>query len=148
MTNLVGLRHEICVLCIEDEEELRLDLVEELEDTGFAVTGVESGEAALELLQRETFSVILCDIRLPGMSGIDLVKWIRQEQNQRSHIPVIVLSAYDDEPLRCSLRSNGVSVFLVKPVEYEAVIDHVLALVSPTPKLPDPGSADCAEHKG
>lgn len=124
-------RESITVLCIEDEEELRCDLVEELRDAGFTVTGVESAEAGLEILSSQTVSIIICDIRLPGLSGLDVLKHVRQQQSDPDHTPFIVLSAYDDQPLRCSLRSHGATAFLVKPVDYQALIAQILALAAP-----------------
>lgn len=129
-------RHSITVLCIEDEEELRLDLVEELQDAGFLVTGVDSAEAGLELLSAQAFSIILCDIRLPGLSGLDVLKQVRQKHSDHSLVPFIVLSAYDDPPLRCSLRSHGASAFLIKPVDYRNVVDQILALAGLTDRSP------------
>lgn len=125
----------ITVLCIEDEAELRLDLMEELQDAGFTVMGADSAEAGLALLRAQTFSIILCDIRLPGLSGLDLLKQLQQQQSNDSRVPFIVLSAYDDQALRCSLRLHGASAFLVKPVDYQALIEQILTVVSLAPDV-------------
>lgn len=122
-------RQGISVLCIEDEEELRLDLMEELEDAGFTVTGADSGESGLNLLAVNTFTIVLCDVRLPGISGIDVLTSIRQPMARNDVTPFVVLSAYDDQLLRRKLEAAGASAFLVKPVDYRHLIRQILVLV-------------------
>ena len=131
MKQATALRKSSSVLCVEDEVELREDMVEELEDAGFTVIGVDCAENALKILKSESFSLIICDIRLPGISGIDLLKQVRKHEGNVK-IPFIVMSAYDDPPLRCSLKKNGASGFLVKPVDYETIVEDILALIAGT----------------
>ena len=63
----------IRVLVVDDEEMILLNLAVFLEDDGFTVFSASSGEAALELLSRETVDVAIVDIRLPGMDGNTLI---------------------------------------------------------------------------
>ena len=124
-------RRGVPVLCIEDEEELRLDLVEELEDAGFAVDAAATGEAGLELFAAGSYALILCDIRLPGMSGIDVLSKVRAAPD-RSATPFIVMSAYNDLPLRHDLAGACMSAFLVKPVDYQDLLQQILSLLPPS----------------
>lgn len=127
----------ISVLCIEDEDELRLDMLEELEAAGFAATGVASGEQALLQLSAQAYSIVLSDIRLPGMSGLDVLANIRKAQSASSTIPFVILSAYDDVHLRESLAVSRATAFLVKPVDYDDLIDTIQALTRPKPPAGD-----------
>lgn len=130
MKQAIAARKAISVLCIEDEADLRDDMVEELEYAGFTVRGVDCAEAAMKILKSEIYSIIICDIRLPGISGLELLKHVRAQLEYNVNIPFIVMSAYDDPPLRYSLTAHGASSFLVKPVEYETIIKDILALLS------------------
>ncbi len=125
MTQASAQAAAVSILCIEDEEELRLDLLEELEAAGFTVTGAANGEHGLALLSQYPFAIVLCDIRLPGMSGLEVLARIRAERTTRPHTPCVILSAYDDFALRESIMQSGAAAFMVKPVDYEQLISAI-----------------------
>jgi CheY-like chemotaxis protein len=79
------------VLLVEDSEEVRETTIEFINEVGFAVEAVETAEAALEVLAGARFDIVFTDVSLPGMSGIDLLKRVRQaDPGQR----VVVASGY------------------------------------------------------
>jgi len=79
------------ILVVDDEEGLRLLYKEELEDEGAIVTLAASGEEALERLEEGVFDLILLDIKMPGMDGVEVLRRVKEKWND---IPVILCTAY------------------------------------------------------
>jgi len=79
------------ILIVDDEEGLRLLYKEELEDEGASVTLAASGAEALERLEEGTFDLILLDIKMPGMDGVEVLRRVKEKW---SDIPVILCTAY------------------------------------------------------
>lgn len=67
------------ILCVEDEADLRADLCEELVASGYLVDEAGNGRDALSELKAQTYDLVLCDITMPYMSGLDLLKEVRKE---------------------------------------------------------------------
>ena len=82
------------ILVVDDEENLRHLLSDELSEDGYAVTTVGSGEAALEALAKGgPFDLVTLDIKMPGMGGIAALRSIRENTPA---VPIIVLTAYSE----------------------------------------------------
>ncbi|GAB1350880.1 hypothetical protein MASR1M107_30950 [Ignavibacteriales bacterium] len=79
------------ILVVDDETELRKLITKLLTIEGYLVSEAESAERALELLQKEEFPVILSDLKMPGMSGLDLLSKVKSMDHS---IEVILLTAY------------------------------------------------------
>lgn len=102
------------VLVVDDEETIRLALSKFLRTRGFVTETAESAATAQAMLEREPYSVMLCDIRMPGMSGLDLVPRARE---LHPDIAVIMLSAVNDVPTATESISVGAMEYLTKPVD-------------------------------
>ena len=102
------------LLVVDDNPENCDLLVRRLGRQGYNAISVESGENALELLEKESFDLILLDLLMPGMSGIEVLEQLKKDAILRN-IPVIVLSALDDMEMivRCVLL--GADDYLFKP---------------------------------
>lgn len=102
------------LLVVDDNPENCDLLVRRLGRQGYNAISVESGEKALELLEKESFDLILLDLLMPGMSGIEVLEQLKKDAILRN-IPVIVLSALDDMEMivRCVLL--GADDYLFKP---------------------------------
>ena len=115
------------VLAVDDDPEIREQLVELLQGKHF-VQEAESGEAALEWLEREAeWHVVITDISMPGLSGLELLGHIRQKLPDT---PVIVLSGMSDPVYRAGAMSMDVFKYLTKPYkleEIEASVDSAVA---------------------
>ena len=99
------------VLVVEDEEQV-LSLTEALLiERGFSVTTSQDGETALESLKDSAFDVIILDLNLPGMDGLDVISEVRAQ----SQVPVIVVSARTDGKDRIDAFERGADDFLTKP---------------------------------
>ncbi len=79
------------ILVVDDEEGLRLLYKEELEDEGAEVTLAASGEEAIERLEEGAFDLILLDIKMPGMDGVEVLRRVKEKW---CDIPVILCTAY------------------------------------------------------
>jgi len=79
------------ILVVDDEEGLRLLYKEELEDDGAEVTLAASGAEAIERLEEGVFDLILLDIKMPGMDGVEVLRRVKEKW---SDIPVILCTAY------------------------------------------------------
>jgi two-component system response regulator AtoC len=104
------------ILVVDDEPGVRQLLKALLEQKGYRPTCVERAEDAMEILGREHFSLILTDLRLPGMKGEELVGWLKR---QRIRTPVIVISAYGDQSKIIEVIKRGADDFLPKPFKPE-----------------------------
>ncbi len=107
------------LLVVDDEETIRLALSKFLRSRGFDAETAESGEAALSHLQEGRFSLMLCDIRMPGMSGLDLVPKARA---LHPDLAVIMLSAVNDVPTASESIAVGAMEYLTKPVDLQDLL--------------------------
>ena len=81
------------ILCVEDEPDIRHDIVEELQDAGFATIEAANGEEGLLEIRKQKPDLVLCDIIMPVMSGLELLVAVKENQPGLSEIPFIMLSA-------------------------------------------------------
>src|SRR5829696_8400027 len=104
------------ILVVEDNPEMRQALAHTLAIEGYAVYQADNGQSALTVLQRVTPDLVLSDINMPRMSGIEFFKMLRQNPRW-TLIPFIFLSANDSpEDVRLG-RSLGVEDYLTKPID-------------------------------
>lgn len=113
------------VLCVEDEPEILRDIAEELADYGFVIEKAESAEAALLKIEAELPDLVVCDVQMPGMNGIELLETLRARQDERSLVPFVFLTAFNDRTTMISGRRAGADDYLVKPVDYDLLIATV-----------------------
>lgn len=112
------------VLVVDDEETIRLALGRFLSNRGYAVETAASGAEALLALQRERAAVMLCDLRMPGMSGLQIVP--RALELDRD-LAVVMLTAMSDAQSATDALTAGAADYLVKPVELPALQQAVEA---------------------
>jgi len=101
------------VLIVDDEPIVRESLRDWLKDAGYQVTTAESGEEALELIEKQDFSVMVVDVRLPGKTGIKVLKEIKVLKPQ---IKSIVITAYPSAELAAEAMKLGAVDYLIKPI--------------------------------
>jgi len=117
------------VLIIDDEESLRL-LIERILQSlpGLEATLADGGERTLELAGR-AYDLILLDLLMPGLGGLELLRRIRASAANKA-TPVIVVSVVSDAATKVVCRSLGVADYVVKPVEREALLRAVKAALA------------------
>lgn len=117
------------VLLIEDDKRISEFIIKGLEENNFTVHLAETGELARELLQHDTWDIILMDIMLPGIDGIQLTKLMRFKKN---HTPVLMLSALSDTDDKVNALDSGADDYLVKPFHFNELISRINALTRRT----------------
>lgn len=113
------------IVCIEDEPDLREDLVMELCEAGYEVSGFADGASGLAAVQALSPDLVICDIQLPRCSGLDLLRQLTSSSDASRRPTFILLSAYSDAQTRQQAAELGVTRFLVKPVDYAALLELV-----------------------
>ncbi len=116
---------EETVLIVEDEADINRLLARILEGEGYRVLQAFSGTEARLLMERETPDLILLDLMLPGMSGEEFLRGLREELG--SEAPVIVISARNSLDDKVSLLKGGADDYMTKPFEPEEVAARVQA---------------------
>ncbi|MEM7587435.1 MAG: sigma-54 dependent transcriptional regulator, partial [Acidobacteriota bacterium] len=101
------------VLIVDDEEGIREFLAEALEDDGHQATRAEDGVAALGVLGRESFELMITDLKMPGLDGMELVRKARAQQPE---MEVIVLTAYGTVETAVEAMKLGAFDYLQKPL--------------------------------
>ncbi|WP_456419167.1 response regulator, partial [Thermovibrio sp.] len=84
------------VLLVEDDRTQRELLTELLEEEGFSVTSASSGERALDLFRKEHYDAVITDVRLPGMSGLELLQKLKELEPAVEIIVITAFSSVDD----------------------------------------------------
>jgi DNA-binding response OmpR family regulator len=114
------------VLVIEDEPQMRAMLTDNLEFERYRVTAVESAEDALRALAGHEFSLLLLDVMLPGMSGLELCKQLRA---QGLRVPIVILTARTQELDRINGLELGADDYVSKPFSVRELLARVKAQV-------------------
>lgn len=114
------------ILVVDDEESLRLSMKFKLTSAGFIVDIAGDGEEALEKLKSQSVDVILLDINMPRMSGIEALTLIRQEH---PHTEVIMLTGFADFSTAIECLKMGARDYLVKPVDTTELVTRLKSLL-------------------
>ena len=105
------------VLIVDDDDGVRTAVTWALEADGFEVHAVENGLAAMDVIEALPLSLVVLDLSLPGLGGLDILNRVRatEARSGRSHLPIIVLSGRDSEMDRIVGLDLGADDYLVKP---------------------------------
>src|SRR5688500_3284021 len=120
------------ILLVEDEENLHEALRLNLELEGYEVTSAFDGTAALRAVQSEYFDLIILDVMLPEMDGINVTETIRLSNNE---IPILILSAKNTSADRVLGLKKGADDYLTKPFNLEELLLRVNKLIHKNKKL-------------
>jgi FixJ family two-component response regulator len=112
------------VAIVDDDDSLRVALQGLLKATGFPAEAYASAEEFLSSGQQQQTACLITDIRMPGMSGLDLQAKLNAD---RFRIPIIFLTAHGDEKMRMQALRAGAVEFLAKPFDAEALLENVRA---------------------
>ncbi|MGZ5017763.1 MAG: response regulator [Methylobacter sp.] len=113
------------LLLVEDDEILGDGLVEGLKMEGYAVDWLTNGKLADEALKTNSYELIVLDLNLPDMEGLDILKALR---GRKDETPVMVLTAKDTVPDRVIGLDSGADDFVIKPFELDEVCARLRAL--------------------
>ena len=116
------------VLLVEDEKSIADGIIYNLKNEGLKVTHVDDGKIALDIFDEEHFDLIILDIMLPEVSGLEICKAIRKSSN----IPIIMLTAKDDENDKINGLEMGADDYITKPFSVKELISRVKAVLRRT----------------
>jgi DNA-binding NtrC family response regulator len=114
------------ILLVDDEESLRITLAANLELEGHTVLEAASAEDALKLLSEQPVDVVLTDIRMPGLHGVELLRRIKRD---RPDMPVVLMTAFTAEELVDDALAEGAFTVLPKPFDVAHALDTILRAV-------------------
>ena len=103
------------MLIVEDEQDICECLQDFFQARGFSVRCVYSGEEALEKLEAKASDVILLDILLPGISGLEVLKQIKQRYPKAR---IVMVTGHDEIGLRAEARLYGAAAYITKPFDF------------------------------
>jgi CheY-like chemotaxis protein len=113
-----------------DDEPLHLRVVEDiLLAFGHATTNVRSGREALDCLARESFDLVLMDVHMPAMSGVEVIQRLRASSGPERSTPVIAVTADVVTTSPDEYRAMGFNDFIAKPVLVNGLMASVMAAV-------------------
>lgn len=112
------------MLIVDDEQSVCHLLCSELDEHGYVCTPAKSGNDALNILAAQDFDVALLDIRMPGISGMDLLKKMRLNH---SHVAAIMLTAVNDVSTAVEAMKLGAMDYIVKPFDLDKVVATIRA---------------------
>ncbi len=113
------------ILFVDDEESIRLLYKEEFEENGYEVILASNGEAALEKFAQTSPDLIVIDIKMPGMDGLEVLKKIRE---QSKDVPVILCTAYGE--YKQNLETWASDEYVVKSANLESLFNKVEELLA------------------
>jgi two-component system response regulator RegX3 len=128
------------VLVVDDEPDILEPIAYSLEREHFETVCVNNGTAALDLARRERFDVIVLDVMLPGLSGMDVCRTLRSE----SDVPIIMLTARDAEVDRVLGLELGADDYITKPFSTAELVSRIRSILrrSELDRAPARGSAE------
>ncbi len=124
--------NKLSILLVEDEENLHEALKLNLELEGYDVTSAYDGVAALKAVQSEYFNLIILDVMLPEMDGINVTETVRLKNNE---VPILILSAKNASADRVLGLKKGADDYLTKPFNLEELLLRVKKLIEKNKKL-------------
>jgi len=116
------------VAVVDDDELMRGALQGLLKEAGLTARAFASGEEFLRSGAQHLCSCLIADIRMPGMSGLDLQARLNAE---RIRVPIIFITAHGDERIRVQALRSGATDFLAKPFDDEVLLRSVRAALGP-----------------
>ena len=120
-----------CVLIVDDNDFNRELVKDILEDEDITVYEAEDGSSAIELLESEQaddIDVVLMDMRMPGMEGIETTKIIRTKNGKCTEVPIIAMTADGFETDIGMLQKAGMNGLISKPVDVNTLVEHITKL--------------------
>ena len=130
------------ILIVDDEQNIRQQMKKFLMLEKLDAVCAENGESAQRLICRTMFDAVLLDLRMPGMSGMELLSWIRK---QGFRMPVIMISAYGEISDAVQALKGGAQDYVVKPFDPEEIIIKLKALTE-AQKLRDKNEVESRSH--
>jgi DNA-binding response OmpR family regulator len=118
------------ILCIEDDKEQRLEIVDVLTTEGFDVLEAQDGSSGLKLILSEPVDLILCDRMMGVMNGYTLLKELRKNHPDKKGIPFVFLTALDDRRDKFATVDLHPTAYITKPLDVTLLIEKIRELTN------------------
>jgi DNA-binding response OmpR family regulator len=112
------------LLVVDDERLIVKSLRRSLESRGFVVTGCHTGSEALEIHEKSAFDAIICDIFLPDLDGVEVLKALRARGDQT---PFVLVSGVANAEMPVAGITAGATCFITKPIDVDVVMSSIQA---------------------
>lgn len=114
------------VLIVDDDQSFRQSLIDGFKpyESSFTITTAEDGVQACEILEKDTISLVLTDLKMPRMDGFELVAHL---SSNFSDIPVIVMTAFGTPEMEDNLMEMGTFQYIEKPIDFTLLVDKILS---------------------
>jgi two-component system cell cycle response regulator DivK len=120
------------VLIVEDNDLNMKLFVDVLEGAGYRVLQSGEGLAGFQLARAERPDLIVMDIQLPAISGLEVTRWLKEDP-ELSHIPVVAVTAYAMKGDKARMLEGGCEAYLAKPISVASFLDTIRRLVERAP---------------
>lgn len=115
------------VLIIDDEEDMCWAVAKGMQQEGYQVAIATGGPRGLELFQREGASVVLLDLKMPGMDGLEVLRRVRETDEK---VPVILITGHGDMDVAMEAISSGATGYIIKPFQMDDLRQAVQRVLS------------------
>jgi len=116
------------VLIVDDSETVRREIAAALKNAGFGTVEAADGVAGLECVREQRFSLIILDVNMPRMNGLEMLDTLRLDF-ATADIPVVVLTTEAEEAMIERARKAGAKGWLIKPVPAEHIVSTAVAII-------------------
>jgi len=121
------------ILVVDDEPQLRRVMLTTLTDIGYTVIAAKTGEEALELLRHSPADLILLDLNMPGIGGLETCRAIRET----SEVPIVILSVRNSEREKVMALDAGADDYVTKPFGIQELLARIRAALRRSPAAAD-----------
>jgi DNA-binding response OmpR family regulator len=121
------MKRRIHVLFVDDEEAVRILVKNQLVLEGLDVDTADDGDTAIQALKTKTYDLVMIDIRMPRMNGIELLKYMK---TQKIPSRIIMLTAVDDLNVALEAVRNGANDYVTKPYDFAGLMRAIRKVVS------------------
>jgi CheY-like chemotaxis protein len=119
---------DLTILVVEDYEDTSLAMRLALEDQGYRVAEAADGARAVEMADTARPDIILMDLHLPGLDGLEATRRIRQHPELRDTV-IVAVTAYQDQDYRSRALAAGCNAFITKPIDFDFLKDLLTSLL-------------------
>ena len=109
------------VLYVEDDPMNRRVIRDMLDVAGVKMDEAPDAQTGLDMIESGEYSVVLMDLRMPGMDGVEAIKHIRERSDNKAELPIIVITADTSRDIREHCMSEGADELLMKPVAMDSL---------------------------
>lgn len=109
---------DLTILLVEDFEDVRLVMRLQLEYRGYRVIEAEDGRKAVELALQEHPDIILMDLSLPNLDGLEATRQIRKDEKMRQ-VPIIAVTAHQETNFHQGAKASGFDAYVTKPIDMD-----------------------------